>query len=106
MKDTNSGAGQEYWWLAVNGSSVAACFLPAPRTIRARPTPEHLIGFPTREEQQAAQRFLRQAPPDEAARFMTEQLLPRVRSGELAYIRPENPQPPLKGPTAWEVAEG
>jgi hypothetical protein len=91
----------EYWWLAVNRSSVTACFLPMPRTVRVSPTPQQLIGFPTQEEQLAVRKFLLSAPMGEVARFMKEKLLPRVQSGEVAYIRPENPEPPTKGQTAW-----
>jgi hypothetical protein len=64
-----------------------------------------LIGFPTREEQLAVQKFLLEAPADEVARFMTEQLLPSVRSGEVAYIRPDKPARPAKRRTAWFVGE-
>jgi hypothetical protein len=91
----------EYWWLAVNRSSVAACPLSAPPTVKVSPTPEWLIGFPTREEQLTVRKFFLKAPMPEVTRFMNEKLLPRVRSGEVAYLRPDNPEPPTQGGTAW-----
>ena len=60
------------YWIAINGSSVAATLLadlPAPQVI---PTPETLIGFPTREEAAETQKFLLTASiPSVAARLQT-----------------------------------
>jgi hypothetical protein len=96
-------ARREYWWLAVNGASVSACSFPAQEDrVACHPTPEQLIGFPTQEEQMEAQRFLLTADIPAIRRRMQD-WVPRMRKGEMAYIRPEQPEPPTSGPTAWVV---
>jgi len=92
---------REYYWLAVNGAAVAACPLPTTtEKIRCVPTPEQLIGFPTQKEQLENQHFLLTAEIRAIERRMSE-WEPRMRNGEMAYIRPTNPEPPTAGTTAW-----
>jgi len=91
-----------WWWLAVNGASCAASSAPLPSNIIVSPTPEQLLGFRTREDQVAAQKLLLTAPMEDVNRFM-ETFATKVKSGEVAYVRPEAPEPPTDGPTAWWV---
>lgn len=43
---------EDWWWLAVNGPSCAACGFPAQlERLKVRPVSEQMIGFRTREEQ-------------------------------------------------------
>jgi hypothetical protein len=94
-------AKRDYWWLAVNGASVAACSFPSTKDkIACHPTPEQLIGFPTQQEQAEARRFLLREEMPAIKRRMGE-WVPRMRTGEMAYIRPAKPEPPTAGPTAW-----
>lgn len=91
----------KYFWLAVNGASCAASGLLAlPTTLQVRPTPEQLLGFKTREEQLATQKFLLTAPIEEIAAFM-QSLPDKIERGEILYMRPANPEPPTKGQTIW-----
>ena len=88
------GEAKEYYWLAGNGASVAACPLPITKDkICCVPTPEQLIGFPTQEEQLENQQFLLTADIPDIERRMDE-WKPRLRTGEMAYIRPTNPSDP------------
>ena len=92
---------KEYYWLAVNGASVAVCPFPVSKDkIRCVPTPEQLIGFPTQKEQMESQQFLLAAEIQAVQRRMDE-WGPRMATGEMAYIMPDNPEPPTTGPTGW-----
>jgi hypothetical protein len=96
-----------YYWLAVNKASVACSPAPGRRgCVGVIPTPEQLLGFPTLEEARDVQRFLLTAPIALVERYMTEELPPRIRAGEVAYVRPEHPQPPTRGPTVWTMVPG
>ena len=92
---------KDWWWLAINGASCAVCSLPMPATVAVAPIPEQLIGFASRDEQIAAQEFVLTAPIDEVAEFMNTTILDKVQSGEVAYIRPQSPDPQPDGPTMW-----
>jgi hypothetical protein len=92
---------KNWWWLAVNGASCAACFMAMPATVTVIPMPEQLIGFESREEQLAAQEYVLTAPIDDVAEFMNTTILNKVESGEVAYIRPQSPEPQPDGPTMW-----
>jgi hypothetical protein len=70
-----------------------------------RPTPEQLVGFRTREEQLAIQKFLITAPIEKVNKFIAKELPRKIKSGEVAYIRPPNPEPPTRGATMWELGE-
>ena len=93
---------RDFWWLAINGASCAASPCALRPSVEVIPTPEQLLGFPTRDEQIQVQTFLLTAPINDVERFLVE-LTPRVLSGEVEAIRPENPQPPTEGPTQWIV---
>jgi hypothetical protein len=64
------------------------------------PTPEQLLGFPTWEEAQHAQKVCLTKPMPKVRQFL-QGLAPAVRTGRIRVIQPEHPQPPTKGPTAW-----
>jgi hypothetical protein len=90
---------EERYWIAINGSSCALTSFPL-REPMVTPTPEQLIGFPTLEEAQEAQRVCLYAPIEEANEFI-QKLLPDIHSGRVRYIRPEHPQPSTRGATTW-----
>ena len=94
--------GESYFWLAINGASVTGSSIPLPVTVRVRPTPELLIGFRSKAEQVAAQRFLLTAPIKTIGKFMKDEMPRKVKTGEVVCIRPENPKPPTGGTTIWE----
>src|SRR5437870_1625321 len=87
------------YWIAINGSSCAISSLPM-RNPMVTPTPWQMLGFPTYEEAERAQRVCLQAPIDEVRRFV-DSLRPDVMSGRIRVIQPKYPQPPTKGPTIW-----
>jgi len=94
---------REYYWLATNGSSVAACPVPATSDeidTACTPTPQQLFGFPTREEQLAAQKFLLTAPMPHVKGRM-EGWKFRVVQGDMAYVEPTDPEPQTDGATCW-----
>ena len=93
----------EWWWLAVNGPSCAACCFPAQaEVLKVCPVPEQLIGFRTREEQLAAQKFLITAPLNKVTEYMAT-LPSKIDADEVAYVRPRNPEPPTRGATIWST---
>lgn len=93
----------EWWWLAVNGASCAACFVQARAAdLEVAPVPEQLIGFRTREEQLEIQQFLLTAPIEDVDRYLAS-LPPKIKAGEMGYVRPRNPEPPTHGPTNWHL---
>ena len=93
---------EQFYWLAVNGSSCAASAVPMPPSVVVRPTPEQLIGFRSRSEQLATQRFLLTAPVDQIRMFMEEQMPAKIKNGEVVYLTPDNPEPPTAGATIWQ----
>lgn len=93
-----------FYWLAINGASVAASSLPMPLTVTVRPIPEQLIGYRTRKAQFAAQEFLLTASISEVASFMANEMPGKIESGEVVYIRPNNPEPPTTGATLWQCS--
>jgi hypothetical protein len=92
---------EQWWWLAVNGASCAACSFPLRADLIVTPTPEQLLGFRTQEEQLEVQRFLLEAPIHEVDAFLTTHVPPRIARGEVAYIRPPAPEAPTRGETMW-----
>lgn len=102
--DTEEEKTQKYYWLAVNGPSVAASMVPLSMNLYVSPTPEQLIGFASYEEMQKTQQFLLTAPIEDVAEFM-DTLPPRIRSGEIQYKRPRRPEPPSRGATMWSEAD-
>ena len=91
---------KKWYWIACNGPSCAACPGPLAWGFTIDPVPEQLIGFETQQEQQIVQEFLRTAPLKKLKRYM-ESLVKRIKRGEVAYCRPEWPDPPPTGPTYW-----
>ena len=55
----------KYFWIAINGASVAAQPMAIEGTPYVWPTPEQLIGYRTFEEQHKVQQFLLTAPIEE-----------------------------------------
>lgn len=91
---------QQWWWLAINEASVAA----SPDALTdpvVYPTPQQLIGYPTRERQLIFQRMLVNAPIDELNKYLKETVPVLIRQGQVAYRKPTHPQAPVHGPTAW-----
>jgi hypothetical protein len=84
---------KEYWWLAVNGPSVAASPLNMTKP-RVSPTPEQLIGFPTQAEQSTVQTYFLSAPIEYVNGYVAGELGRAVKAGRVAYYRPSNPEPP------------
>lgn len=94
---------REWHWIAVNGSSVAACFAPSV-SVSLSPRPEILIGLPTREEQLETQAFLLNAPREDAlARLQELAALKNTGVAELWIIT--NPEPQTDGDTYWELGD-
>lgn len=71
---TTTGNDEQFYWLAINGASVAASGIPMPVTVRVHPTPEQLIGFRTREAHLATQNLLLTAPISEVDKFMQNEM--------------------------------
>lgn len=88
-----------YYWIAVNGSSVALCDTPATPEIWCRPVPLNLWGFPTLEEAQAAQQFLLTAPLE----HMEAKVESWRQRDDVALLVFDEPDPPTKGETCWFV---
>jgi hypothetical protein len=89
----------ERYWIAINGSSCTLSSLPM-RNPKATPTPEQMLGFPTLEEAQRAQRICLRAPMDVVCKFLVS-LTPDVQSGRIRVIQPRHPHPQTSDPTAW-----
>lgn len=91
-----------WYWIAVDGASVAASPSRMRWGLKVDPVPEQLIGFRTLKEQQIVQEFLFTAPFPKVQRYM-ETLANRIKNGEVAFCRPEYPERPRHGPTVWLV---
>ena len=103
--DSEQLSGDEWWWLAVNGASCAACFGQArAEDLEVTPVPEQLIGFRTRKKQLEIQQFLLTAQMDDVRRYMAS-LPAKIKSGEVASVRPRNPEPPTHGSTSWHLKQ-
>lgn len=94
-----------FFWLAINGPTAAASSIPMPCTVRVSPVPEQMIGFRSREEQLAVQKFLLTAPMSEVENFMKEEMPRKLQSGEVIGIKMKNPEPYTTGQTHWAVVE-
>ena len=94
---------KQWWWLAVNGPSCAACGFPVQaERLKVRPVPEQMIGFRSREEQLVALKFLITAPIKKVKEYMAS-MPSKIDAFEVAYIRHSNPEPPTRGPTVWSI---
>jgi hypothetical protein len=92
------------YWIAVNGCSCAASQLPW-RNPTTNPVAEQMWGFLTVEEALRAQKLVLTKPTPEVMAYL-QGLGPDIKSGRVVYKRPENPEPPTRGRTAWmEEAE-
>jgi hypothetical protein len=90
-----------YYWIAINGASVAASQVALPETLTVIPRPNYLVGFPTREEQLEAQEFALTAPiPD-----VYQRTVEWAYRADVKYIVLKNPDPPTHGQTAWIVGQ-
>jgi hypothetical protein len=89
------------WWVAINGSSVAASPAALPPTVKVNPTPERLLGFRTQQEQLQVQQFLLNAPIDKVGDYMVNTVPAKISNGEILHQQPAAPQPQPKGPTLW-----
>jgi hypothetical protein len=87
-----------YFWIAINGASCAASLI-APLSIRVqcKPTPENLIGFPTRKEASDMQQFFLTGPSEE----VHERLMKLEQREDVVIKVFKNPEPPTHGPTLW-----
>jgi hypothetical protein len=97
---------KKYWWLAVNGPSVAASPVPLPvNGFGVTPVPEQLFGFATKDEQAEAQVRMVSGTPQDLRRYFRRELAPKVKAGKVAYFRPGKPQPAPKpgDPIGWYV---
>jgi hypothetical protein len=93
----------ERYWIAINGPSCALCAIPLHDPL-VTPTPEQLFGFPTLKEAEEAQRICLMAPIKKVDRFL-QGLGTYVKTGRVRHIRPEHPQPPTRGSTAWTESD-
>lgn len=105
MKTKKDASNQTWWWIAINGTSCAASPVDSKHVPTVVPTPEQLIGYRTQFEQLAAQRLILQAPEEKVKRYL-ESLPRRIQSGEVQYVRPDDPEPPTHGQTQWILSGG
>lgn len=94
-----STAETTYYWIAINGPSVAANLSVPVSSVKVTPTPQSLVGFPTREEASEAQRFLLNAPIED----IPAQLVKWQKRDEIKIIIQPHPEPPTRGATQWEL---
>ena len=92
---------EKYFWLAINGPSVAASSFPLPKTVSVSPTPRQLVGYKSQEEQRTAQQFLLSAPMAEVRKYLKKEIPRRIRKGDVLVIFPEKPEPPTRECTVW-----
>ena len=87
-----------YYWIAINGASCAASLIaPLSIEVLCKPTPDNLIGFPTREEASDMQHFCLTGPIQEV-----HKRLMKLKEREDIVIKVfKNPEPPTHGPTLW-----
>jgi hypothetical protein len=85
----------EWFWVSCNGPAVGLGLpWPSAEPPGTYPTPEQWLGFPTYQEARDTLRMLLKAPLADVTRYMTVTFPERLGRGEVAYRRPENPQPP------------
>jgi len=92
---------QQWYWLAINGSSCAAWEVPCDR-VRVTPTPEILIGVSTRIEQLRLQAVCLNSPIEDVRREL-QQVAALASVRQSVFRRPSNPGPQTSGLTAWEI---
>jgi hypothetical protein len=92
------------YWIAINGPSCALCTRPLKEPL-VTPTPEQMFGFSTLEEAERAQRICLMEPIKKVHSFIQEELSMRIKLGQVRHIRPDHPQPPTQGATAWTESD-
>lgn len=90
----SENAVKTYYWIAINGPSVAMSSLPLPTTVEVRPVPQVLLGFDSAEEASEALHFFLTASIPECKKRLRE-LARRAKRGEIVNIEPDNPEPPI-----------
>jgi len=99
-----------YWFLALNGSSVAACNFPTSEFVEVVPRPEVLIGYLSQKRQLAMQRNLLTCDEDKLTYWFSEVGIDRI-CGDCIVKRLSDAEPQTDGPTLWvdppsdEIAE-
>jgi hypothetical protein len=87
-----------YYWIAINGASCAASLVtPLSAEVQCKPTPETLIGFPTREEASDMQHFCLTGPIE----GVHERLMKLEQREDVVIKVFKTPKPPTHGPTLW-----
>jgi len=88
------------YWLAVNRKSVSASPIALPLFPSVNPTPQLLIGFDTRKEQNTCQSLLLNGRSDKVERYVGT-ILPRLaRDGKLVVKRFSHADTP-RDTTTW-----
>jgi len=95
--------GQKYYWVAINGSAVPATLLCPMPTPTVTPTPQVLLGFPTRKKAADTQHFLLTAPVL-ACRGRLSALKGREDVAFITFHDPGRVDPQV--PTRWEWVPG
>lgn len=82
-----------YFWLAINGPSVAISSIPLSTKVSVSPTPELLIGFEDFSEAKKIQHFLLTAKIRNVNKYI--QTIPqKLKSNEVQHvIQPKKPEP-------------
>ena len=82
-----------YYWLAVNGPSVAISTLPFSKEVSVSPRPELLIGFTDLSEAKKIQQFFLTAKIEYVNKYI-HTLPEKLESNEVqCVIHPEMPEP-------------
>lgn len=87
-----------YYWLAINGSSCAMSSFPLPKTVTVTPRPRMIVGFPSYEEAESAQRSLLTAPIAKVRKLMDGWKSRR----DLVMKVFKNPESHTRGVTLWQ----
>jgi hypothetical protein len=95
-----------YFWVAVNqlpGVSASVTLSPMPSVhVSCSPIPSQLFGFQDLEEARAAHDLLLNGTIEQMERAY-EGWRPRIESGDMAYIQPDDPEPPRGGVMVWNL---
>lgn len=97
---------EAYYWIAINGSSVALSPYALPVTVNVNPIPQLLVGFRTLEAAREQHDFLLTAPIGKVRQRIDSLLAKASRGGEIVTVRPTNPPQPPQSETIWEITGG
>ncbi len=89
-----------WWFLALNGSSCAACDFIATEDIIVHPKPEILVGFLSKERQLEIQKRLLTCAKDEIADIFRDISIDHA-TGQAIVKRYHDSEPQTDGPTMW-----